>query len=485
MGISDLYFLDPQWLFNALASIISSRLRTSPPLALLTTDELPSVLADAGIPLHIYNSFLSMMEAFDIIVALDMEKGTYLLPTLLPAAPPSHYPHYDLSDTDETLTQYIQFDYLPNGFFSRLLARVLIYLRQISGQLLTVSPAHSQEVGGAEQEGLYGRVVAKGSPSLASSSHGCRLSRGYLRQEDNLDAAQDEGQVKRKIRAISLNLSENPTRHRSMTEKLVSLSQPFLQKSTQTATSTLISLQDPKGSLSRIDPFFSYIFWRSGLFVEFPSGTKFWLEASASAVVIVVSGPLVSRVKVLSFVMSCADALLVEVYRGLEAGHYSPCPSCLRKYWRERGEEEKAAFTDSLGISLPSNSVSILPSGIVTYSPSSPTDSINSSNSFQSFSGKLTLSPLATEVDRRTEARRMLLDGEVTLFPLSSAVLQSTKSHAFACDRCSETQPLVSVSPHVLLVDFSDRLLLDSALLCFNEEEANELGAGSFSKVVF
>ena len=79
-GVSDLYFLDPQWLFNTLARVITAcqqRRKT----AVVSSGEWPHFFERAGIPVTIYSSFLAMMESFNIIVSLDFEKNLFLLPS--------------------------------------------------------------------------------------------------------------------------------------------------------------------------------------------------------------------------------------------------------------------------------------------------------------------------------------------------------------------------------------------------------------------
>ena len=141
-GVSDLYFLDPQWLFNALACVVHACSQGNRSNATVSSGEWPHYFQQAGIPMSAYSSFLAMMEQFNIIVSLDFEKNNFLLPSLLPNTPPTNYPTYDLSsDLDEVIVQYLEMEYLPPPLFPQLIARILLYIRQLSGQLLSIITA--------------------------------------------------------------------------------------------------------------------------------------------------------------------------------------------------------------------------------------------------------------------------------------------------------------------------------------------------------
>jgi len=155
--------------------------------------------------------------------------------------------------------------------------------------------------------------------------------------KDDTRAPGDEGSLRNKIWALSnTNAMTLPcTRRRALTEKLVNISKPILQQRSPTSTSRKIDNKDPHLSLSHIDHFASYVFWKKGLFAEFPCGTRFWLEACDSGVALIITGRVVPRVKVLSFISSCIDVLMEECYSGLEVAYYSPCPSCMKRFWEE------------------------------------------------------------------------------------------------------------------------------------------------------
>ena len=487
VGMSDLYFLDPQWLFNALASIISARTR-SPVTNKSVIDhlELPSLFEAAEVPHYLYNNFLSMMEAFNILVNLDMEKKSFIIPSLLPDSPPPHYPQYNLSSDDAGITQYFQFQYLPNGFFSRLLARVIIYIRQLSGQLLVASsdpllPGEDED----DIDGGFPSKVLSLATTWSSRSHSFRLDRrGYVYQED---AAVGGGSLRNKIWALSTTtgMATPTTRHRALTEKLVTLSQPILEQ--RKRSPSFVTEEDSNSSLSHIDNFASYCFWKNGLFVEFPlDGTKFWLEACDTAVALIISGAAVPRVKVLSFISSCVDVLVEECYAGLEVNYYSPCPSCMRRFWEEslstRGRT--TSLVSSLDLSL-THMISLdeFKEKVTYYPQGSDEFTKSASYSFSGSSLKINRSPTPPDIQASCDLPVAILEDRMALFPLATTIRQSTRGSSLTCPKCKVSIALHSISPHVLLVDFADSFLLDPHQLQFCDEEASLLGKGGFGKV--
>ncbi len=501
-GVSDLYFLDPQWLFNALAIVVKACSQGNRGRGSVSSGEWPHFFQCAGIPTSMYSPFLSMMESFNIIVSLDFEKNMFLVPSLLPETPPTNYPLYDLSsDLDNTTVQYVDLEYLPPPLFPQLIARVILYIRQLSGQLLSIAVSVEEEEGEEREDpGKYGSLdtkmrekfisQARSSPSFMKKSRSFYLdSLGYLTQDDIHLGGQDDMQRLRKIWGLSTaNLSNCCTpssRHKELTKKLVAISQPIFQRQ---APSSL----DNSSPSSHSDQFASYVFWKKGLFCEFPCGTVFWLEACKSALTLVISGQLIHRVKVLSFLTSSIDALLDECYGGLKVVSYSPCPNCLQLFWASKSEghlvngeagddDELSPLNQSCEVQINEFSESIL------YLRRSPEDSTSPEHSL-SFSGtefEVSLSskpePGSTHFD---EIPKVAVIGEsLTLFPLATTVQQSVMSSTILCPHCKTRTPLEAISPHVLLVDFKNSLLLKAKYLEFTEDPSSILGKGGFGKV--
>ena len=518
VGMSELYFLSPQWLFNTLGIVIA-QLKQRSHNALISTTNLPLVFQTADIPAHLYNNFLSMLEENDIVVSLDMEKNHFLIPSVLESTQPSHYPSYNLADSAQSyLMQYIHLDYVPSGFFPRLLTRVLICLQMLSGQLLTL--------GDSPVTGKEDTTTGTAAKRFSTVHQRFQLDKlGYVQEDDLVEGTTTEKRRRDKIRALSTaNLSTWPSRHRSLTQKLVTLSRPILKRKEQTPCSTtregsrgeegegergeggvLVNGEQEEeeeahdnvvdvSSENPLDLFSNNIVWKKGIFVEFPCGTHFWLESCEGALVMIVNGKVVPRVKVITFLTACVDMLIDECYSGLNVVYYSPCPSCLSRYWSEKRNSVNSLTADllrlptfadsSLELSGEFNSLTLNEfRGTASFVCQTSSNHLN-----KSFSGKnlkLERSPSTTIDDHAMveEIPCAILDSCVTLYSLASLVMRSAKSNSVQCSKCERPVSLRDIGPHVLLVDFSDNLLINSRRLLYGEGEGAQLGEGGFGKV--
>ncbi len=507
VGVSDLYFLDPQWLFNALAGVVKACRRGGgrggerrESCGVVSSGEWPHFFQSAGIPASIYNSFLAMMESFNIIVSLDFEKNQFLVPSLLPDAPPPSYPSYDLStDLSDIIVQYVELEYLPPPLFPQLIARVILHIRQLSGQLLSLSADEVDANLDPEVTNLDPRVreslVSVGSvSSLTRRSQMFHVDeQGYLSQDDLNMAAQDEAQRMMKIWGLSTanfssGASPSASRYKDIMQKLIAISQSVLPPQPQQGDHT--PSNHPDDSSSHSDQFADYVFWKKGLFCQFQCGTSFWLEACENALALVISGRLVPRVKVLSFLSSSIDALLDECYLGLKVVSYSPCPTCLHRFWESNSNDSISARERNFaGASFeqPSHQVQIneFSESILYLHRRNPDDATDQS---QSFSGRKFVlstspSPEPDAEDFEDTPKVAMLDSTLTLFPLSATIQQSVMSSNIFCPNCKLRVPLETISPHVLLVDFKHSLLLRARDLEFSEDSTSTLGKGGFGKV--
>lgn len=536
LGMNELYFLSPQWLFNTLGSIMA-RLKQRSQNALISSSTLPLVFQNADIPAHYFNNFRSMLEENDIIVSLDMEKNNYLIPSALDAVPPANYPSYNLTDCEHSyLMQYIRLDYVPSGFFPRLLARVLISLHMLSGQLLTLGSSPLTKMDSATKQ----------SNILGTVRHRYGLDKmGYVQEDDLARGMTTEKRLRDKIWALSTtNLATWSSRHRSLTEKLVTLSRPILNHRERqrvrspTASEVKITEREGEGEEERgerggaslanemrqrkeegsrgngvkesssnpLDLFSETVVWEKGMYVEFPCGTCFWLESCQRALAIVAKGDdVVPRVKVTTFLTACVDMLIDEFYSGVRPVYYSPCPSCLSRYWSEKTSGVDSLASDDLtSISFAQSDLEL--SGEVnslTLNEFSETASFirRSSSGHNSltrrFSGtslKLESSPSSVSTDHTftaftsdgdvvDEVPCVLLDGSVILYSLASLIIQSVQSSSVQCSKCKKPVTLREIGPHVLLVDFLDKLLISSRNLLYGEGDGAVLGEGGFGKV--
>ena len=186
--------------------------------------------------------------------------------------------------------------------------------------------------------------------TLSRRSQAFHIDRlGYLSQDDLHVAGHDDMERLKKIWGLSTaNFSGRATpdsRYRDLMQKLATISQPILQQQGSGFDSA-----PPSESSAHSDQFANYVVWKKGLFCEFPCGTMFWLEACENAIALVISGDLVPRVKVLSFLSSSIDALLDECYLGLKVVSYSPCPTCLGNFWKTASNSMPTALWGREGL---------------------------------------------------------------------------------------------------------------------------------------
>lgn len=158
-GLSDIVCLRPDFLAEVFAAVISAKTGLSS--GILKHEFLLQIWK--GFPLYLYPYMLALLEKFEIThrlegsainntaissslltdtvndgvllnmedsqVDMEMFKGRSIIPSMLPEMPPpdgelkKSWPL--LTDTDREVERVYQFDFIPNGFFSRLTIRLL------------------------------------------------------------------------------------------------------------------------------------------------------------------------------------------------------------------------------------------------------------------------------------------------------------------------------------------------------------------------
>ena len=528
-GASELFFLSPQWLFNTLG-VILSHLKSYCRNAVIPGSNLPFAFQKAHIPPHLYSHFLGILEENSVVVPLDMEKGHLLIPSVLSPEPPDDYPSYDFSDdTKGYLMQYAYLDYLPSGFFPRLLARVIVCIRMLSGQLLAVgkSPvvSHSCPSNAMMKQQLGGKYNTV-------HRHFQLDGQGYVQEDETVYGATSENRLQEKIWALSTtNLATWPSRHQTLMEKLSTLSRrpvsrPAGEEIRESNGSCRVGEkkdeaesqeheeeeeEEEEGGSANALELAENVVWQKGVHVEFPCGTCFWLEACEGAVAMVARGDLIQRVKVITFLSACVDMLMEELYSGVRLVYYSPCPSCLSCYWShsQQHSSDTQIETNLFPNTLPtfaksdfelSTKVASLTmnefKGTVSFTHRSNNEHATMSKSFSGSTLKLerSFSP-ADESEEQTlttmnsageiveEIPCAILDNNIILYSLSSLVEKSSHCNYAQCSKCEKLVALKDIGPHVLLVDFSDKLLISSRRLLYGEGKGSLLGDGGFGKV--
>ena len=518
-GVSELFFLNPQWLFNTLATILT-HLKLYSQNSVVAHTSLPLVLQKSGIPQPYFTHFLGLLEENSALVPLDMDKGHFLIPSLLSTSPPANYPSYDFSSGgQEYLMQYVHLDQLPSSFYPRLLAQVLSCLTLLSGQLLAlegtplISHSHLQE-------------MKQQARKTCVTRHNLRLDGlGYIQEDEAVNGAATEKRLREKILALSTtNLASLASgRHRTIIKKLATLSGP-VQRGGRDETHTLNESResgeeregegeeredeeggetDAKESLNPLE-LAARAVWMKGLHVEFPCGTCLWLEACEGAIAMVAKGAAVQRVKVISFLSACVDMLTEELYAGVSCVHYSPCPSCLSRYWLDSQSDSGIRTREMLGGNFTfaesdfEVSTSLTLNEFKETASFTPVSSNEHSNKSRSFSGSsLTLERSPSPADHTEQAFTsinalgeiieempcVLLDKSIVLYSLSSLVGKAATGRRVRCSKCNRVVSLKEIGPHVLLTDFSNQLLLDPRGLLCGQGESCVLGEGGFGKV--
>ena len=515
-GASEIFFLDPQWLFNTLGGILT-QLKSHSRDSIVASSNIPNVFQRAAIPLQFYTHFQGLLEENSVLVPLDMERRQFLIPSLLTPSPPPHYPSYDLSsDSDRYLMQYVHLDHLPSGFFSRLVARVLSCLAMLSGQLLALgeTPLVSRYHSAKEQHMERAHTL---------QNHFRLDGLGYVSKVDAVAGDASERRLRERIWALStMNLATWSSRHRSLVEKLATLSGPISRGARNETCATNGSCrageteeksepeekeeeeeeeEGEEGSMNVLE-LVEKVVWKKGLHVQFPCGTLLWLEACEGAVAMVARGGPVQRVKVVTFLTSCVDVLMEELYVGVRCVYYSPCPSCLSHYWthtqtRNAGETLAGNFPTfaesdfEMSTSLTLNEFKETASFVRVGSG----DHGKTSRSFSGSSLKLerSLSPSDADSDTFTSVNSAgdiveeipcaLLDNSIVVYSLASLLEKSATGRSVRCSNCKKVVGLRDIAPHVLLTDFSDKLLLRSRELLYGEGKGCLLGEGGFGEV--
>eukprot|EP00026_Physarum_polycephalum_P000022 Phypoly_transcript_00022.p1 GENE.Phypoly_transcript_00022~~Phypoly_transcript_00022.p1 ORF type:complete len:3281 (-),score=556.54 Phypoly_transcript_00022:159-8669(-) len=137
-GLKDFVILDPQWLTVMLASIITTK-HTYAKDGVLPHANLKHIWKPPLYPSYLHPHLMALLEKFEISFNLSKQKPGYvakmeidenaksLIPSLLPSQRPSQV-ELLWGPPSTKLAQFsrkYKFDFIPNGFFSRLMVRLL------------------------------------------------------------------------------------------------------------------------------------------------------------------------------------------------------------------------------------------------------------------------------------------------------------------------------------------------------------------------
>ena len=454
---SSVFFLSPQWLSDTLFVILRTQFREvgkGGQGAALSSKRLQQILDKAEVPSKHTQQFTHLMEQYNMVVALNMERSQFLVPSLLPSKPPSNYPLYDLSK--DVLVQCTSFVYLPDPVFQQLQTRVLLHLHQLGAQLITLAPeledVFEEEKDSAVQDSCDShalKVVTQRKSDTSSQDIAAKLlkvDRGYIVQKD----ASDEQEYNLKtsvqlLRALSIpDNDDQPELRNDLHSHIGALSRRFLTRLSSFSPDDVVIPWVSTDQYSRC------LLWEKGMHVEFLCGTKAWIEVFKNGGAIITSGSELARVKTLTFLSHCLDIVLEESYPLLHPVTYSPCPSCLSS------AHEFSFLLQELQME-PQN----------PYSADGPTASSPTSSPAQN-----------------SDYQLVSLSNQVFLFPASYLVQMLEKESPLSCPRCSSQPSLFLTAPHIKLADFSNDLpVLERDQLMFNQCADSQLGRGGYANV--
>lgn len=130
--IHQLLFIDPPWLYELMSRVIYARPRSSAATSgLLRRDDLPILFPCHRFSTEYHAAFLRLLNRYSIAIMIDADH--MLVPALLPSSPVSAWPNRDSPRLQ--LRRIYTFTHLAAGFWSRLLARLILSLKDIAAAL--------------------------------------------------------------------------------------------------------------------------------------------------------------------------------------------------------------------------------------------------------------------------------------------------------------------------------------------------------------
>ena len=130
-NLDELYFIDPRWLCDLMAKIVTIRER-NPFIndGILNTKNLSFILRDERFPLKYFEQYLTLLDRFEIALALDSRR--ILIPSMLSENRPAGV---DITEVNGNplCARHIVFSAssTPPGFWSRLISRVMHSIPQV------------------------------------------------------------------------------------------------------------------------------------------------------------------------------------------------------------------------------------------------------------------------------------------------------------------------------------------------------------------
>ena len=135
-GLNELVFVNPQWLCNMMANIIT--IKTKNPFVsngLMEVRHFHNLFKGQGneFPVEYFDSYLHLLEKFEI--GLNIGGSVLLIPSLLPAERPSEALFSNLISKPFYARVVLGADLVPYGFWSRFISRMLHSIHELQEQI--------------------------------------------------------------------------------------------------------------------------------------------------------------------------------------------------------------------------------------------------------------------------------------------------------------------------------------------------------------
>ena len=319
-GSSDLYFLNPQWLSNAISSSLEYLSKETHKSSLTASkQELETAIHVSGVPAQYSDGFIRLLEDKTLVIPLDTDRTLYLLPHFLPVSLPIGYNRCNHGNPG-TFVRVTSCKHIPPGLFQCLQSQVLTSLHRLGTQLMVISNTKDQ----SEPEDPF--VNYSGIDSIKRGKAFTLTRSGYVENTSRRDLEDDGEERVKRIRAMSFS---NPVDkiHQDLTHvKLTTLS---TARDTFSRPTRFLSDRSCDDSWISDGTFWQALLWQQGIYMEYGDGTLAWIEGGASVVAIATQGEETACVKALAFLTTCLESVLEDRFPYLCTVSLSPCPECL------------------------------------------------------------------------------------------------------------------------------------------------------------
>nr|XP_002736404.1 PREDICTED: leucine-rich repeat serine/threonine-protein kinase 1-like [Saccoglossus kowalevskii] len=154
-GLNTLYFIDPSWLCKFLTRVIAVRaVHNYVDAGKISIQKMKWLFHDNEYPKHMLPQYLQLLERFEIALALSSK--VLLIPSMLPKEKPGFSP-----EVLPSLKRYYRMSYIPSGFWSRLITRLIVNVERLVDGNTTVAASMPAELTG--QAGTLGKLSRQNS----------------------------------------------------------------------------------------------------------------------------------------------------------------------------------------------------------------------------------------------------------------------------------------------------------------------------------